>query len=114
MPSNQNQNQSRFICGTRSIKNLQHVNKIDPHLKSKEKGFLTNLISRETMQNLHATDNLYGVIKDKDVADILTKNRPPIPQDRAIGELFKGNLRFVNIKFNNTENGTVSVSDSDM
>ena len=68
------------------------MNKIAPHLKSKEKGFLTNLISRETMQNLHATDNLYGVIKDKDVADILTKNRPPIPQDRAIGELFKGNF----------------------
>lgn len=108
-------NRKKMICSTRAIKNARHIQKIASTLSSKEKGKeITSTIPIETLQKLHTIGNLHEVIKDKEIAEELSKNRPPKPSDSTSGPLFKGTLRIVKINFKNTGNGSTSMNDGDI
>ncbi len=115
MSSNQKENGMNMICGTRTMKNAEHIKKVASHLISKRKvNEITDLIPMETLQRIHTIDNVHDAIKDKELADLISKHAFAKPNDTASGPLFNGTLHFVKIIFNNTQHGTISVSDRDM
>jgi hypothetical protein len=102
----------RLICGTRAMKNAEHLKNIDPNLSSDT---ITTAIPMETLRKLHTIDNPLEVIQNKEIASLVSKNKPPIPEDRSSGPLFNGTLRFVKFTFKNIgRSGTLSISDTDM
>src|SRR5690242_17847562 len=68
----------------------------------------------ETLQYIHTIDNVHDAIKDKEFADVISKNAFAKTRDTASEPLFNGTIRFVRIIFNNTQHGTISISDIDM
>jgi hypothetical protein len=102
------------MCGTRASKNAKHVYRIAPHLISRESGKgITSIIPAETLATLHKIAKPRGVIRNKDLAELLDKNRPALASVDISGPLFKGTLHFVQITFN-TPNGSFTVSDADV
>jgi hypothetical protein len=115
MSSNQKENGMNMICGTRAMKNAEHIKKVASHLISEKKiNEITDLVPMETLQYIHTIDNVHDAIKDKELADVISKNAFAKLRDTASGPLFNGTIRFVRIIFNNTQHGTISVSDIDM
>jgi hypothetical protein len=103
-----------MFCGTRSYKNAEHIRQIAAHLIPKESGKgLTSIISADHLASLHTMSNPKDVIENKELADLLTNNMPPLPSASITGALFNGTLHFVQLTFN-TPNGTFFVNDQDM
>lgn len=53
-------------------------------------------------------------IQDKAIADLLAKNKIPIPKDQAVGPLFNGILYFVQIKFKRPSGDAITLKDGDI
>jgi hypothetical protein len=102
------------LCGTRATKNAKHVYRIAPHLISRESGKgITSIIPAETLATLHKIAKPQEVIRNKELAELLDKNRPALASIDISGPLFKGTLHFVKLTFN-TPNGSFTVSDADV
>jgi hypothetical protein len=68
------------ICGNRTFKNIEYIKHIASHLLPKENQSesIMKMIPTEVLMNLHTISNPREVIKNKELAHLLEKNKPPI------------------------------------
>jgi hypothetical protein len=98
-------------CATRTHKNARYIRSIASHLiQNKE---VTSIIPADTLAKLHTISDPHKVIKNKELATLLEKNKIPSIKNMVSGPLFNGWIYFVRITFN-TPSGAISISNSDM
>ncbi len=105
---------SHKLCMTRAIKNIKYIQRLLPDTLKKK--FLTEIskLPPKTLFNLQTLSNLQEVIRDKELANFLEKNRIPMPRASISSPLFNGTLVFVQITFNRRNQAPFSISSTDL
>jgi hypothetical protein len=114
LSSNEHNNMQGRFCMTRGIKNANHIQLIAPDLVSRAGPVgITGLIAPNTLVKLHTVHEPYRVVKNRELAQLLERNKLPLPKATVSDPLFNGTLYFARITFN-FPGGAFSMNNADI